>query len=212
MNAASFRDEFLAALREMEDDPAHVMHVARLSLQLFDRFQPLHALSVEDRLLLEAAAHLHDVGWRTALDGREHHKESARLIRLRPWSSLAPVEVEILAQVARYHRRAIPSVEHEAFAGLAETDRERVRRLAAILRLADALDRRHEERVVQVDCDIHPRRLQFRLHAPLNVDPEIAAAEKKGDLARLVFERELVFHRVAINAGKWAGSGNARKG
>jgi exopolyphosphatase/guanosine-5'-triphosphate,3'-diphosphate pyrophosphatase len=195
MNSADLREECRALLAALEREPAHVLHVTWLALQFFDQLEPLHGLSVEDRLLLEAAACLHDVGWNTAPGGKEHHKESARLIRGLAWRSLAPEEIEVVAQVARYHRRAMPALAHEEFAALTARDRRRVQLLAAMLRLADALDRRHERRVSDVTCAFLPHELEITLHAPLNVDAEIRAAQRKGDLAALVFQRELYFRR-----------------
>ena len=196
MEPAAFREEYRALMERLESEPGHALSVARLALRLFDELLPLHQLGVSDRLLLEAAACLHDIGWTTAAGGREHHKESARLILLHPWQSAEPFEVAVVAQVARYHRRAIPSTEHDGFATLPPADRLRVQHLSAMLRLADALDRRHEQRVADMSCLIRPTELEFRLLAELNVDREIASAEKKGDLARRVYQRDLSFHRA----------------
>src|SRR5689334_18209396 len=120
-------------MREKESRPVHVQHVAMLALQLFDQLVELHGLGGRERLMLEAAGHLHDIGHGTILTGEGHHKESARLIREHPWKSFNPQEVEIIAQVARYHRKSIPELSHDEFRGLADWDRRVVLRLAALL-------------------------------------------------------------------------------
>jgi exopolyphosphatase/guanosine-5'-triphosphate,3'-diphosphate pyrophosphatase len=204
MNAEACRAEYRELLREREAEPAHVTHVARLALQLFDELQSLHGLGAEDRLLLEAAAHLHDIGWSVAPDGKRHHKESARLIREHAWKSLTEPQVNRVALVARYHRKARPKLEHEEFAALNETDRFRVRQLAALLRLADAFDRSHLARVKSLKVRIKPDRLVFHLTAAEPVNQEKVAAEKKGDLAVEVWGRSLLFTSPAAAAPRSA--------
>jgi exopolyphosphatase/guanosine-5'-triphosphate,3'-diphosphate pyrophosphatase len=193
MNTDACREEVLELMRQREAEPDHVRQVARLALQLFDELQPLHGLGAEERVLLEAAAHLHDIGWSVAPDGKRHHKESARLIREHSWKMLAEPQVNLVALMARYHRKARPKLEHEEFAALNVSDRDRVRHLAAVLRLADALDRSHLARVKSVKVRIKPDRLVFQLSADGPLGAEKVAAEKKGDLAVEVWGRSLLF-------------------
>jgi len=193
MNEAAARNEFLEVMRQWEQEPAHVTHVARLAMQLFEGLAPLHGLGPEQALLLEAAAHLHDTGWTTADRGKEHHKESAKIIRQHTWQHLSPGEVQVVAQVARYHRKALPSMEHEDFAALEPADRALVEKLAAVLRIADALDRSHEARVTRVAAQILADRIVLKLDTTGPLERELAAGQKKADLVRAVFQREVVF-------------------
>jgi exopolyphosphatase/guanosine-5'-triphosphate,3'-diphosphate pyrophosphatase len=193
MNEPDAREEILAFMREKEARPAHVQQVARLALQLFDQLAVLHGLGGRERLLLEAAAHLHDIGHRTAPAGSGHHHETARMIRERPWNHFSAPEVEVIAQVARYHRRAMPEMSHEEFKTLNEWDRRVVQRLAALLRLADAFDRSHAQHIERVTVELPVNRIVLRLESPGPVLREVLAAQLKGDLARLVFQRDLVF-------------------
>jgi exopolyphosphatase/guanosine-5'-triphosphate,3'-diphosphate pyrophosphatase len=193
MNEPPARDEMLAFMGEMEARPAHVRHVARLALQLFDQLAALHGLGDRERLLLEAAALLHDIGHRTSASGAGHHHEAARLIREHPWKHFSGPEMEVIAQVARYHRKTMPELSHEDFKALADWDRRLVQRLAAMLRLADAFDRSHAQHIERVAVELSANRMVFRLESPGPVLREVQAAHLKGDLARAVFQRDLVF-------------------
>jgi len=193
MNEAAAREEVLAFMSEMEVRPAHVQHVTGLALQLFDQLVSLHGLGARERLLLEAAARLHDIGHRSAAPGAGHHHESARMIRERAWKHFSGLEVEVVAQVARYHRKAMPELSHEEFKALNDWDRRLVQRLAAILRLADAFDRSHAQHIERVVLELPANRIIFRLESAGPVLQEVQAAHLKGDLARAVFQRDLVF-------------------
>ncbi len=183
MNPDMLRREIGELLLRHETEPDHVRHVTSLALSLFDQAQAWHGLSDTDRILLEAAATLHDIGWSvTQPTGAGHHKASARIIREHGWSGADRAQVEIIAQVARYHRKAPPAPHHRRFTDLEEPDRCRVRRLAALLRIADGLDRRHLQIVkairLRVDCDAWIGDIQ----SGLDPEPERVAATRKSDL------------------------------
>ncbi len=191
MNEPRIIDEVEELCRKLEPEPRHVHHVCQLALSLFDQLAPLHGLDAEDRLLLRAAALLHDIGFSTYPSGKGHHKESARLIRAHPWKHLLPQPMEIVAQMARYHRKSLPSSEHEAFAALPRHDQRRVESLASLLRIADGLDRTHAQNTKQITVSFDDHRIHIQVQgvAPLSVN--LAAAEKKSDLARRTFDREI---------------------
>lgn len=178
---------------EKETRPVHVQHVAILALQLFDQLVGLHGFGERERLLLEAASHLHDIGHGIVVTGEGHHKESARLIREHPWTRFTPREVEIIAQVARYHRKSMPELSHDEFRALADWDRRLVQRLAAMLRLADSLDRNHTQLVRSVRVELPTNRIVFHLEVTGPVVREVRSAQLKGDLAQAVFQRDLIF-------------------
>src|SRR5229473_2272528 len=131
----------------VEDWP-HARQVERLSVQLFEVTQPLHALDVDALRLLERAAFLHNTGM--MIETRRHHKHSFRLIKQTPLPDFNDEERHEIATIARYHRRALPSAAHEEYAGLDRQARKRVSALAALLRIADALDYSHDGRVLQL--------------------------------------------------------------
>jgi exopolyphosphatase / guanosine-5'-triphosphate,3'-diphosphate pyrophosphatase len=149
-------------------------------------------LGPRERLWLEAAGHLHDIGRRSAFIGEGHHTESARLIREHPWRNFSPAEAGMIAQVARYHRKAIPEISHEEFRNLGPKDRRIVQHLSALLRLADSLDRGHQQLVRSVRVELPVNRIVLHLETAGPVLREIKAVQQKGDLAELVFQRDLV--------------------
>jgi len=185
--------EIHAALKRLEPEPDHTRHVARLALRLFDETVVLHQLGRDERVILEGAACLHDVGWPLSDGGTAHHKLSARVIRDQEWAQFNRLEVEMLALVARYHRRALPCSEHVDYLRLPKPRRDAVRVLAALVRLADAFDRSHLQLVRDLEVRITERLLEITLISPFPPEREMAAGGKKGNLAAEVFGRELLF-------------------
>ena len=168
----------------------HTHHVTRLALDLFGQLAKLHGLGDEHRFWLTSAGLLHDIGW---IEGRAgHHKTALRLIadspRL-PWDDRLR---RIIGLVARYHRKALPRSDDEHYADLSVRDREAVRKLAAILRIADALDYSHARIVEEVVCRVTAKRISIRCLATRAEDVECARAVEKGDLAARVFDREVI--------------------
>ena len=193
MNIESAREEVLALMQALEEEPHHVQHVAALAVHLFDELEDLHGLGDHDRLILESASILHDIGWSAAPSGKGHHRESARIIREHGWQHFSPDTITLIAQVARYHRKSPPDLEHEDYAALAPAERMRVQQLAAVLRIADGLDRSHQQRITHLSAEISPGRLIVHLTSNRPASREVAAATRKADLARTVFQREIVF-------------------
>jgi exopolyphosphatase/guanosine-5'-triphosphate,3'-diphosphate pyrophosphatase len=134
--------------RHYHFDEAHARHVSRFATQLFDDLHSVHAFAERDRLLLRAAAVLHDIGDFIHYSG--HHKHSYYLIQHADLMGLRPEERAIVANIARYHRKGPPDTTHPNYRDLTKEARGRVRGLAAILRLADALDREHKQKIESV--------------------------------------------------------------
>lgn len=168
----------------------HCRQVRNLALMLFDQLQPLHDLGNEERDILEAAALLHDIGWTVA--GKKHHKHSYRLIRENE-AKLMPAEVELIANVARYHRKSPPSEKHEAFASLKQDEQHVVRKLAALLRIADGLDRPHLQQVKRLTCEVGARQVTIRVGAIAEPVAHIAGGSRKRGLFEDVFGRPVEF-------------------
>jgi exopolyphosphatase / guanosine-5'-triphosphate,3'-diphosphate pyrophosphatase len=178
--------EDAAALgRKYSFDEAHSVHVARLAGQLFDQLASTHGLGRRDRRLLTAAAVLHDIGDVVALKG--HHKHSLYLISRAELSGFSPREMFLVGNVARYHRKSAPSMRHAEFALLSSADRERVRRLAAILRIADALDKEHRTKIRQIEVRQREGRIEILAGRDGDLLLERWALQKKGDIFRRVF-------------------------
>ena len=131
--------------RKYQSDEKHALHVARLALSLFDEMQAEHGLSRHERLLLEVAAILHEIG--SFVHSRSHHKHSLYLIRTSEIFGLGQEELDIIANVARYHRRSGPQMKHNEYRELDRSERVTVSKLAAILRVADALEKEHLQKI-----------------------------------------------------------------
>jgi CHAD domain-containing protein len=179
----------LALAQQCQYEVEHAQHVTRLALRLFDVLQPLHGLGTPERLWLEWGALLHDIGW---IEGqRRHHKTSLRLILESALLPLSPRERLLVAAVARYHRRALPSNKHKHFAALDSADKQRVRVLAGILRVADGLDRTHHSLVEDLSCDVASEQVIVRCTTSGDIAEEYRAARDKGRLFAAVFQCQL---------------------
>jgi len=169
-----------ALARRCRHQRNHALHVTRLALGILDPLAGSLRLGGRERLLLECAGILHDIGWAHGQKG--HHKESMRMILAAPDLGLSGRERAVVANVARYHRRALPAPRHDEYRRLAAADRKLVRMLGGILRLADGLDRRHRGCVQGVTCRREGRRLVVACRAAGPALPEREAAEEKKDL------------------------------
>ncbi len=170
----------MALSRRLDPDPDHSWQVCRLSMILFDLLSPLLALAESDRQILQNAALLHDTGW--SVPGMPHHKAS-RMIILRDRSIPFPCgDREIIAEIARYHRKASPSLTHPGFTALGPGDQHRVRALSALLRVADACDRSHRAIVQDISLSFKPGEIVITCHTTGIHDAEQAALEKKSHL------------------------------
>ena len=126
-------------------DREHGHHVAMLATRLFDQLREEHGLGERERLLLQVAALLHDVGMYISL--RAHHKHSQYILSASQIFGLSNEETAIVSNIVRYHRRGLPQDTHLPFIALDRTDRLIVNKLAAILRLVNALDAEHAQKV-----------------------------------------------------------------
>jgi exopolyphosphatase/guanosine-5'-triphosphate,3'-diphosphate pyrophosphatase len=165
-----------------DEDPEHSARSADLALDLFDQLAPWHGLDDGPREYLEAAALLCNVGLFISHSG--HHKHSYYVIRnSEHLTGFTDGEIEVIAQVARYHRKSAPKAKHEAFAALDEADQAVVRTLAGVLRVAIGLDRAHRGSVVALDCREEGDGLVIEVEAAAGVDTTVeiwSADERKG--------------------------------
>ncbi|HVQ13145.1 MAG TPA: Ppx/GppA phosphatase family protein [Vicinamibacterales bacterium] len=127
----------------------HAQQVVRLSLALFDQTRTVHGLTDREREWLEFAALLHDIG--SLISYERHHRHSYYLIRNGDLRGFDPDEIEVVALVARYHRRGTPKRSHEEYSRLPSPLRKTVRTLASILRVAESLDRSHTQTIAGLD-------------------------------------------------------------
>ena len=181
-------------LRRGNAEVAHATHVARLAFALFDQTHALHQLSSSERELLRYAALLHDVGCYVGF--ARHQQHSYYLITHADLTGFSAEEVEVVASVARYHKGKRPSERHENWRRLDPYLRPVVEKLAAILRVADGLDRSHRQLVASLKCRIQPRRAEIEVTANEDCEAELEFARRKGNLFEGVFDRRLLFRAV----------------
>lgn len=141
----------------------HARQVQRLAMQLFDAIGSRVGCSPADRVVLSDAALLHDVGYH--INYQKHHKHSFHLIQHADFLGMTPDEQTVMAHVARYHRGSAPDrTRHEMFGKLDRATRERIQRLAAILRVADGFDRGHSAAVLQLKVRWMDRAMRITAH------------------------------------------------
>jgi exopolyphosphatase/guanosine-5'-triphosphate,3'-diphosphate pyrophosphatase len=163
----------------------HAEQVARLAVSLFDQTRGVHGLNDRAREWLEYAAILHDIGMHISY--ARHHRHSYYLIRNGGLRGFTPDEVELIALVARYHRRGAPKRSHDGFSTLGDAERRTVRALSAMLRLAENLDRSHAHPVAGVELVDRGRHCTLTLVASGDAELETwAAGRQLGPLEELL--------------------------
>jgi exopolyphosphatase/guanosine-5'-triphosphate,3'-diphosphate pyrophosphatase len=192
-NGGGHMDDTLAACitlgRRCGFEEEHCLQDARLAVRLFDLTAELHGLDDGHRDLLYCAGLLHDIGYVEGYWG--HHKTAYRLIMKAGLPGLTEREKLIVANVARYHRGARPKLKHKGFAALDPDDRDVVRVLGSLLRLADGLDRSHMDAVQDLEVWLEGDRLVVLVDCPFGCGSEIWAGEKKGRFLGEVFGVEV---------------------
>lgn len=192
----------LSVARRYNYDRAHSHHVARLATIIFDGTSALHQLGDGERRLLQYAALLHDTGHYIAHNN--HHRHSLYLIKHSEMPGFTGGEIAMLAVVVRYHRGSMPKKnidkrarrEHEDFLALDTDQRQTVLRLAAMLQIADALDRSYQQLVRDARCQMKGRQVLISITGEGDCELELWAADRKAKLFREVFGVDVRFERV----------------
>lgn len=179
-------------------DIKHARQVADLALQLFDALKAEHRLSDRHRVLLEAAALLHEVGG--FISSRSHHKHSMYLILNSDLFGLTHEDLTLVAVTARYHRRATPKPTHPEYTALSRDDRMAVAKMAALLRAADALDRNHAQQVRDISMEVSGDRLVMAIRGVEDLTVERLAMKEKGNLLTQVFGLTVELREVRMPA------------
>lgn len=187
------RRNVLGLVRRCQAPEGHALHVAGLALRLFDQTQRLHGLGEQERGWLEYAALLHDIGY--LINPRQHHKHAYYLIANGDLGGFSADEIGVIANVARYHRRAMPSLKHQEFECLPPQLKRVVRVLSALLRIADGLDRTHFSVVRAVNVKAG-KMLTIEATVAGDAEIELWAAKNRADLFEQVFRRRVRFSPV----------------
>src|SRR4030095_1085152 len=179
---------------------ARAKRVAELSVRLFEDLKKEHGLGERERLLLEVAALLHDIGNYVNLRG--HHKHTQYLLSVSEVFGLSQDDMAVVGNVARYHRRASPQKSHLPYMALDRETRVEVNKMAALLRLANALDADHLQKVKDVRVVPEETDWILEVEGAGDMTMERLAATARADFMTEVFGRRLTFREAAVRA--WA--------
>jgi exopolyphosphatase/guanosine-5'-triphosphate,3'-diphosphate pyrophosphatase len=166
-------------------DESHAVHVSKLALQLFDQFQTDHGMDQHSRMLLEVSAILHDIGNYIRATG--HHKHGQYIVANSEIFGLSNSDIRVVANVVRYHRRSMPNNAHTSFISLRREHRILVMKLAAILRVADAMDRGHNQRIRGFTLERRDAEIVLHCDHRGDISVERFGLELKGEMFEEVF-------------------------
>ncbi len=180
--------ESLGERYQYEDEHSH--HVTKLALMLFDQTQSEHNLDRFGRRILRIAGLLHDIG--NFISSRAHHKHSAYIIRYSDLFGLRSRDRDLVATVARYHRRALPKMTHVEYMNLVRSDRALVSKISAILRVADALDCGHSKKIKNFEVELTSMEMIIHTQTREDLTLERQAMRVKGNMFEEVFGRKVI--------------------
>jgi exopolyphosphatase / guanosine-5'-triphosphate,3'-diphosphate pyrophosphatase len=182
--------------RRLEYDQTHAEHVREMAVMLFDQLQPVHHLPAQSRVLLEAGSLLHDVGHRVSHRG--HHKHGEYLALNGDMPGLDGRDRNVVAALVRYHnRKSVPAGHHPSYAALNNTDKRIARRLAAILRVAEALDHSHRQRVTNLHTTFQRGAVALQVDARGDAAEDLRDATQSAELFEKEFHVKLYFRQSA---------------
>ncbi len=214
---ADFGRQVLASAEALGEkyrhDAVHARAVAHLAARLFDELKAEHGLDARDRLLLEVAALLHNIGVFVGL--RAHHKHAQYLIQASEIFGLSSDDRAIIANVARYHRRGLPQQSHLPYMALDRTERVRVNKMAALLRIANALDAEHSQKVQDLRVTAADGTWLLEVEGIGDLAMERLKVEARADLFHDVFGRSARVARIGgpvVNRRRTGAAGSRPKG
>jgi exopolyphosphatase/guanosine-5'-triphosphate,3'-diphosphate pyrophosphatase len=180
--------------RRLGYEQQHAEHVRELSILLFDQLQAVHHLPAHARVLLEAGALLHDTGH--MISHRGHHKHGEYLALNGDIAGLEGRDRAIAAALVRYHnRKSAPAGHHTAYSSLNNADKRVARRLAAILRVAEALDHSHRQRVMKIRASFQRGAVGLQVHARGDAAEDLRDANRSAELFEKEFHVRLYFRQ-----------------
>ncbi len=191
----SLYDAALEIGRRFNVEVHHATQVSRLAVLLFDALRTVHQLPESARPYLEVAALLHDVG--NAVSYQRHHKHTYYLIQHADIPGVSDRERELIARIARFHRRSTPQLYHAMVADLLGEEIDLVRKLSVLLRVADSLDRSHHQPVRTLSAKIGRKEITLKLGLRGPIDLEMWDLQSEAELFQDLFQRKLT-----IEAGR----------
>ena len=200
LGADDFEAQVLASAEAVGEkyrfDRAHGRQVAKLATRLFEELSDEHGLSTRDRLLLQVASLLHDIGVYVGL--RAHHKHSQYLLAASQIFGLSNDETAVVSNIARYHRRGLPQQSHLPYIALDHQDRLLVNKLASILRVANALDAEHLQKVHDIRLVRNSAVWLLELEGTGDLTMEQMAASARADMFTETFGRRLTVRPAGL--------------
>jgi len=183
----------LKLAKDCQYEAKHTKQVTCIALKIFDDLQNLYRMGSTERFYLQCAGILHDIGVHTE-GAKGHHKASLNIILATPILQFNNKERLTIGSIARYHRRALPSIKHDHFKALGEGERDKVTVLASILRIADGLDYSHKRRIGNVEASFNDHKIiiDCLVRRP-PIKKESKSAVNKSKLLGSFFKRELDF-------------------
>ena len=201
-DAGDFEEQVMASAEAIGHkhhfDRVHGRHVAMLATLLFDELREEHGLLDRERLLLQVAALLHDIGIYVSL--RAHHKHSQYLLAASQIFGLTNEELAIVSNIARYHRRGLPQKSHLPYVALDRQDRLVVNKLGAVLRLANALDAEHLQKVTHLRMIRAEKNWILEIEGTGDLTMERLAATARADMFAQTFGETLVIRQAVVRA------------
>lgn len=182
--------------KKFKFDESHAVHVSQLACAIFDQLMELHELDSRFKVILEMAAILHEVG--LFVSTRSYHKHSLYLIRNAEFFGISARDVELVALVARYHRRASPQPSHDLYSKLGRTERILVTKLASILRIGKALDAARNQRIENISCTQKGNNVFIRVSGYGDISLESLELRKAGQLFADIFGAQISLESTGI--------------
>ncbi len=184
------RDSIMELAVKCNWHESHSIQVCNLALELFDELHEILGLEESERELLEYASILHDIGYH--ISHRKHHIHALYLILNADLRGFSEPEIQIMAHVARYHRRSTPKKRHELYEGLDRALKNRIQKLSAILRVADGLDRSHYQNVEGMTVEVTDKEIIITIQTNSDPELELWGARRKSFLLERVSKRSVL--------------------
>jgi exopolyphosphatase / guanosine-5'-triphosphate,3'-diphosphate pyrophosphatase len=173
---------------------AHARKVGEIAHRLFEALQPIHQLPPAHGKLLEAAGYLHDIGH--YVSASSHHKHSYYLVAHSDLPGFTDQERRMIAVLCRYHRKSMPLPRHSPFQTFDPEVRRAITLLTPLLRIADSLDRSHEQRITDLEVQVKNGTVTLALESQADTDLEMWAVERVADAFRETYQTSLTLTRV----------------
>lgn len=178
-------------MKECSADIEHAKQVEDYAIKLFSAMLSIEKFSEKEKVYLRIAALLHDIGY--CVEKKSHHKHSMQIILDRGIEGFSDDEVRIIANIARYHRAAYPDeMKHIAFASLSEEQKVLVKKLSALLRIADGMDKPHKNLILRIELKETDESFDFYIKT-IGFKPKLDMAKEKSSLFELVYGKTVNF-------------------